>query len=464
MNPPPSKINRFDLNSFSIVSTLSINNIAELREIDINNNNLYSVTEFGQIIKITLNNFPNFPAQIAYLGPGYDGLHFVSITPNGQYLLTATVANPSSVTNQKIVKINTNNLQLVGQTLLPASYQIIDAVIDPIGQYLYAGTYETPGKILKIRLSDMVLVGVITISNQYSRLFHVAEIEEDGQYAYFGTTGTSTQPARIVRIRLSDFTHQGTLLLGTNRDLGCVTIDNVNNKLYLGTVFDGTYPSAYSYVIKVDLNTFTEITPPYPILSGGNQEFHSCMYDEKNNKVIFASRIGSPGPSRIVRVNSLPLAQDTWTFISNTYEAIGTMINYKSPSIIIPPGTASLGFTFNIVLSDEAHPNRPYALALSLGNSPGFIMPGGLLVNLATDAIFWASIDLISPGSPSQTLNGLLVNSIGYLNNQGTATAQLTIPNNPSLSGLTVYGAFIVTDFSKTVALSVSPTVSFTIT
>ena len=41
---------------------------------------------------------------------------------------------------------------------------LISAVIDPGGEYAYFGTYNSPGIVVKVRLSDMSRVGALTFN------------------------------------------------------------------------------------------------------------------------------------------------------------------------------------------------------------------------------------------------------------------------------------------------------------
>ena len=120
------------------------------------------------------------------------------------------------------------------------------------------------------------------------------------------------------------------------------------------------------------------------------------------------------------------------------------------------PSTVMHGTTLNMQLSSPAHVNKPYVLALSLGTSG--IPLGGITIPLTADGIFFASLStLIS--------NGILVNSIGNLNNNGQSNVMLSIPNDPGLSILPpIYAAYVVfSDSTFNTPLAVSNAYSFDI-
>lgn len=70
--------------------------------------------------------------------------------------------------------------------LQPEEDDLRSAVIDPGGQYAYFATDTSPGRIVKVRLSDFTRVAAIGL--QTGEAFPTsAVIDPSGQYAYFGT-------------------------------------------------------------------------------------------------------------------------------------------------------------------------------------------------------------------------------------------------------------------------------------
>ena len=81
-------------------------------------------------------------------------------------------------------------------------------------------------------------------------------------------------------------------------------------------------------------------------------------------------------------------------------------------------------------------------------------MPDGRKIPLNNDWLFSASI------SSPQSIG--LSRSTGTLDVNNQANVNLVIPNNPSLRGTTMYGAFITQDATGTI-ISISDPINFTI-
>jgi hypothetical protein len=106
------------------------------------------------------------------------------------------------------------------------------AVIDPAGGYAYFGTVTSPGRVVKVRLSDLTRVDALTLSWSESDLTS-AVIDLAGGHAYFGA---NTDPGRVVQVRLSDFTHVGTLELSVGAySLASAVIDEADGHAYFGS-------------------------------------------------------------------------------------------------------------------------------------------------------------------------------------------------------------------------------------
>ncbi len=109
---------------------------------------------------------------------------------------------------------------------------------------------------------------------------------------------------------------------------------------------------------------------------------------------------------------------------------------FSCSPILEVEGNPHLGNTINLNMFYRRHASVPYVLAFAFNTSPGIDLGDGRFVPLNDDLLFQATFDpLIAPAY------GLL-NSYGVMNNNGKATATLTIPNQTNLVGLTVYTAF----------------------
>jgi ethanolamine utilization microcompartment shell protein EutS len=84
-------------------------------------------------------------------------------------------------------------------------------VIDSAHDYAYFGTDTDPGMVVKVRLSDLTRVGVLTLTTGEDYLYS-AVIDAANGFAYFGTA-TYPGPDVVVKVRLSDFTRVGALTL-----------------------------------------------------------------------------------------------------------------------------------------------------------------------------------------------------------------------------------------------------------
>lgn len=82
------------------------------------------------------------------------------------------------------------------------------ALLDSAAGYAYYGLASSPGRIVRIRLSDFTLADTLVLKAGEDGL-RTGAIDPAGGYAYFVTDS----PARVVKVRLSDFTRVGALAL-----------------------------------------------------------------------------------------------------------------------------------------------------------------------------------------------------------------------------------------------------------
>jgi len=129
------------------------------------------------------------------------------------------------------------------------------AVIDSAHGYAYYGSrngYNSPGIILKVRLTDFTKVAELRLNSDETDL-NSAVIDPAAGFAYFGTR---TNPAKIIKINLNSFTRAGVLTLGANEtNLDAAMIDTAGGYAYFASNDSSNVNKAY----KINLATFTRV-------------------------------------------------------------------------------------------------------------------------------------------------------------------------------------------------------------
>ena len=129
------------------------------------------------------------------LNDGDNLLQTAVIDPAAGFAYFGTMSFPG-----RIAKVRLSDMSRVASlTLNPGEDNVTSAVIDPAAGFAYFGTNTYPGIIVKVRLSDFTRVGAITLNNNESAPFS-AVIDPAAGFAYFGTAGN-----RIVKIALASF-------------------------------------------------------------------------------------------------------------------------------------------------------------------------------------------------------------------------------------------------------------------
>ncbi len=180
------------------------------------------------------------------LNTGENVLSAVAIDSAGGFAYFGTETSPG-----RVVKVRLSNFTRVGALMLNTGENLLSSAdIDSAAGFVYFGTDTSPGIVVKVRLSDFTRVGALTLSSG-ENLIASAVIDSAAGFAYFGT---DTFPGRVVKVRLSDFTRVGSLTLNTGEDsLGSAVIDVANGFAYFGT---DTSPGI---VVKVRLSDFTRV-------------------------------------------------------------------------------------------------------------------------------------------------------------------------------------------------------------
>ena len=227
-------------------------------------------------------------------GSGTQALPFSPLTGNGTLDLSTNTPNTVEYTGQGVTDIATAgplsgyyDLLIVPAGLAQGGKLTLNsggdsnlesAVIDTTGGYAYFGEDSTPGRIVKIRLSDMTSVGVLTLNQGEDSLFSAA-IDTTHGFAYFGTY---TSPGKVIKVQLSDFTRNAALTLNTGEDyLHSAAIDVSGGYVYFGndTIIDGDITGGK--VIKIRLSDFTRFFAQ--TLNPGENRFLSMAIDPGNH-------------------------------------------------------------------------------------------------------------------------------------------------------------------------------------
>ncbi|MEM2991484.1 MAG: ABC transporter permease, partial [Halobacteria archaeon] len=180
-------------------------------------------------------------------------------TPNtiqysGTNTRSITSAGPVSAYYNLVLNITGSAGEMTTDTIIadPDVVGIRSAVIDTVHGYAYFGTDNSPGKIIKVRLSDFTIVGVLTAAPGED-YFESAVIDPARGYAYFGTMNS---PAKVVRINLADFSYAGSITLtGGESSLRCAVIDLAGGYAYFGA---DTWPGTIAK-INIDPDNFSQV-------------------------------------------------------------------------------------------------------------------------------------------------------------------------------------------------------------
>ena len=174
-------------------------------------------------------------------------------------------------------------------TLNTGEDRLRSAVIDTVNGFAYFGTDTSPGRVVKVRLSDFARVGILTLNPGESYLYS-AVVDSSGGFAYFGT---GTSPGAIVKVRLSDFSRVGALTLNTGENtLRSAVVDSSGGFAYFGT---DTSPGI---VVKVKLSDFTRVGGL--TLNTGEDDLYSAVIDSSGGFAYFGT---DTYPGRVVKVN-----------------------------------------------------------------------------------------------------------------------------------------------------------------
>ncbi len=199
------------------------------------------------VVKIRLSDFAEVTPALS-LGEGTIALYPNIDIANG-FIYFSCNKSPTD----KIKKISLSDFIITDTLTFPTNKKSTSAVIDNENHFLYHGITTSPSyacSIVKIDLSTFTVVGEINTNTDWPT---GGVIDANKQFIYFGTYDS---PAKIVKIRLSDFTLINTITLEADEYI-CLDacIDHANNKAYFLT----RSWSGSSKVVKIDLDTFSRV-------------------------------------------------------------------------------------------------------------------------------------------------------------------------------------------------------------
>ncbi|HUR22559.1 MAG TPA: cadherin-like domain-containing protein, partial [Acidimicrobiales bacterium] len=224
--------------------------------------------------------------------------------PAGTYAYFATGPNYWPT---KMVKLDLTTFQRVSELPLPES--ITSLVIDPGGDYAYAGTFE---KVLKLDLNTFQLADTLVLPDRPTgqraalSLYPAAAIDPAGRYAYFGNRGSyspyasdpsTNYPAQVLKIDLNTFQQVGALdtELGVEDEMMGALMDPSGAFGYFNF-----YGDLGGRVVKVDLSTFQRVGAA-PLSGSEEAEPGSAVIDPAGDFAYIGTTFSNPG--RVVKVD-----------------------------------------------------------------------------------------------------------------------------------------------------------------
>ncbi len=254
INTAPTQIIKVDLTTFTQVSVLSLSNaITSVRGgavIDSANAFLYFYGILGsshRLVKVRLSDFTEI-SQTVILTDG-------TVTPRTGEIdkvggLYYAIADGSAVSS-KVVKVDIPTLTVLSTLTLAAgdNQRVSDSVLDTTNGFLYIAVQTTPGRVVKVRTSDLTRITHL-ITGGASTLFTggmAALIPNQFLYVQFATT---TAVTRLEKIDLATFAMTTFITFNTGETYGGLLPDF--------TVIDTTTGPSY-YVTKTAADTIVKV-------------------------------------------------------------------------------------------------------------------------------------------------------------------------------------------------------------
>ena len=136
-----------------------------------------------------------------------------------------------------------------------AQDRFLSSVIDPTNGFAYYGCESSPGQVIKVRLSNFTVAGVLVLGHGQYFLTN-AVLDAVAGFAYFLAEDRNGGFMALTKIRLSDFSEVGILAVGASGEgFVAMALDTANGFIYLG----GVGSSEDARVVKVRLADFTVV-------------------------------------------------------------------------------------------------------------------------------------------------------------------------------------------------------------
>ena len=242
---------------------------------------------------------------------------------------------------------------------------ISQALLDSAETFGYFGTYTTPGKIVRVRLSDLGIIGTLPLNTGEDNLLSaVIDRADPFESAYFAT---DTIPASIVKVRTLNLTRVGTLTLNAgDESLQSAVIDEANGFAYFGGF------NSPGNIVKINLSTFTRAGS---ITLNPTEEFLSSAVIDPTGGFAYFSTYTSPG--QIVKV-------DLSTFQRVSAITLDPNENQPNAGVI---DTAN-GFAYFTTRDSTGDPGELVKIRLS-----DFTRVGAVTIDPPTDSRFTVTTD-----------------------------------------------------------------------
>jgi uncharacterized repeat protein (TIGR01451 family) len=209
-----------------------------------------TVTSPGIVVKIGLSGFTE--DDTLTLGAGEDYLYSAAIDPAGGFAYFGTSTSPGIV-----VKVGLSGFTEDDAITLDAGEDNLrTGVIDPSNGFAYFGTftgsYQTPARVIQVDINPSnTFAREDGITLEYLPIIDSAVADLTNGYAYFGT---DTSPAQVIKMDLRNGSRVGTLTFDAGEDYATSAVIDVSEGFaYFGLA------SSDGMVVKVDLSTFTRV-------------------------------------------------------------------------------------------------------------------------------------------------------------------------------------------------------------
>lgn len=225
------------------------------------------------------------------LNTGEDDL--LSAITDGTYGYFGTNTKPG-----RVVKVRLSDMTRVGSVVLPAGDDVLlSGTTD--GRYGYFGTNTSPGRVAKVDLVTMAWEGSLTLRVGEDRLYSAIN---DGEFGYFGT---DTSPGRIIKVRLSDMTRVGAVELNHGTGvLRSVATDGIFG--YFGSF---TFPGSISKVQLAELAEEGQLSLDAPELADQDGWLSPALSDESHAYFGINRITGGPSSAKVSKIRMADLSR-----------------------------------------------------------------------------------------------------------------------------------------------------------